>query len=271
MRNSNNGPLVSIIITNYNKSNFLLESVKSCLKQSYKKNEIIFFDDKSSDNSLEKIKNFKLKNKYNFRIISNSKKKKDFATFSHISAIKKGLSKAKGKYIFLLDSDDYFHQNKLKEIIKILLKENIKVISSTTFNPELSLKKGNFTKVKPNNFDKSDINIGVKYLLKLNMYNHVQGLIVKNNKVIIKEGIYGTKKMIQSINKINKNNGILIKFPKKKQDLRVDLPTVGLDTFKDCKKYGLKGIVLKANQNIILDKKKCIKFANKNNIFLKVL
>ena len=159
----------------------------------------------------------------------------------------------------------------IKDIIKILLKENIKVISSTTFNPELSLKKGNFTKVKPNNFDKSDIKIGVKYLLKLNMYNHVQGLIVKNNKVIIKEGIYGTKKMIQSINKINKNNGILIKFPKKKQDLRVDLPTVGLDTFKDCKKYGLKGIVLKANQNIILDKKKCIKFANKNNIFLKVL
>jgi len=137
----------------------------------------------------------------------------------------------------------------IKEIIKILLKE----------------------KVKPNNFDKSDIKIGVKYLLKLNMYNHIQGLIVKNNKVIIKEGIYGTKKMIQSINKINKNNGILIKFPKKKQDLRVDLPTVGLDTFKDCKKYGLKGIVLKANQNIILDKKKCIKFANKNNIFLKVL
>ena len=125
MRNSNNGPLVSIIITNYNKSNFLLESVKSCLKQSYKKNEIIFFDDKSSDNSLEKIKNFKLKNKYNFRIISNSKKKKDFATFSHISAIKKGLSKAKGKYIFLLDSDDYFHQNKLKEIIKIF-EENYK-------------------------------------------------------------------------------------------------------------------------------------------------
>ena len=126
MRNSNNGPLASIIITNYNKSNFLLESVKSCLKQSYKKNEIIFFDDKSSDNSLEKIKNFRIKNNYNFRIISNSKKKKDFATFSHISAIKKGLSKAKGKYIFLLDSDDYFHRNKLKEIIKIFEENNQK-------------------------------------------------------------------------------------------------------------------------------------------------
>ena len=35
--------------------------------------------------------------------------------------------------------------------------------------------------------------------------------------------------------------GILIKLPKKKQDLRADLPTIGLDTLKDCKKAKLKG------------------------------
>ena len=118
MKNINNGPLATIIITNYNKTNFILKSVKSCLKQDYKNKEIIFFDDKSSDNSLNKIKNFKKKNKYNFKIISNSSKKKDFATFNHIKAIKKSLAKAKGKYIFLLDSDDYFHPNKIKKIIK---------------------------------------------------------------------------------------------------------------------------------------------------------
>jgi len=118
MKNTKTGSLASIIITNYNKSNFILESVRSCLKQTYKNKEIIFFDDKSTDNSLKIIKNFKKKNKYNFRIISNLNKKKNFATFNHIFAVKKGLSKAKGKYIFLLDSDDFFHQDKLKEIIK---------------------------------------------------------------------------------------------------------------------------------------------------------
>ena len=61
MKNINNGPLATIIITNYNKTNFILESVKSCLKQNYKNKEIIFFDDKSSDNSLNKIKDFKKK------------------------------------------------------------------------------------------------------------------------------------------------------------------------------------------------------------------
>ncbi len=46
----------------------------------------------------------------------------------------------------------------------------------------------------------------------------------------------GTKKMILSIKKSKKIKAILIKLPKKKQDLRVDLPTIGLDTLKDCKK-----------------------------------
>ena len=45
-------------------------------------------------------------------------------------------------------------------------------------------------------------------------------------------------KKIKRKNKILK--GILIKFPKKKQDLRVDLPTIGLNTLVQCKKSGLK-------------------------------
>ena len=47
------------------------------------------------------------------------------------------------------------------------------------------------------------------------------------------------------ISKLKKgsNSGILIKFPKTKQDFRMDLPTIGFGTLKDCKKHGLKGIV----------------------------
>ena len=74
--------------------------------------------------------------------------------------------------------------------------------------------------------------------------------------------------MIRSIPKTKKHKGILIKLPKTKQDLRVDLPTIGLETFKDCKKAGIKGIVVKSNQNIILNKNQSIKFADKNKLFL---
>ena len=159
----------------------------------------------------------------------------------------------------------------LKELIKILKENKIKVIKSNFFNPELTLQKGNYSNLKPNKLDSISIKRGIKSLNNLNPHNHVQGLIIKNNTVIKKETLKGTKKMLQSIDTVKNSGGILIKFPKKKQDLRADLPTIGLDTLKDCKKAKLKGIVLKSNQNIFMNKNMCIKFANKNKIFIKVI
>ena len=76
--------------------------------------------------------------------------------------------------------------------------------------------------------------------------------------------------MLQTINKDKSSQGILIKFPKMSQDLRIDLPTIGFDTIKDCKKFGIKGIVLKSKQNIFMEKNKSIEYANKNKIFITV-
>ena len=159
----------------------------------------------------------------------------------------------------------------LKELIKILAENKIKVIKSNFFNPELTLTKGIYTKIKPINSDLENIKIGIKNLNKINAYNHTQGLVVRNKKIISKENQKGTKKMLQSIKKNHKHFGILIKFPKKKQDIRADLPTIGIDTFRDCKRAGIKGIVLKSKRNIFLDKQKSIQFANKNNIFIKII
>jgi len=159
----------------------------------------------------------------------------------------------------------------LKEIIKILKEQKIKTISSLTFNPELTLKKGNYSKLKPNKNDKIDINKAIKTLNKLGKYNFSQGTVVRNNKIIAIEGRGGTEKMlIKCKSKKFKNNGVLVKFPKRKQDLRVDLPTVGFKTLKQCKISGIKGIVLKSYQNVFLEKNKCILFANKNKMFISV-
>ena len=68
-----------------------------------------------------------------------------------------------------------------------------------------------------------------------------------------------------------RNHGVLVKFPKNRQDLRVDLPTIGFNTFKQSKTAGLKGIVVKNKQHVFLDKNKCIKFANKNKMFISVI
>ena len=157
----------------------------------------------------------------------------------------------------------------LKEIIKILAQNNIRTENSLTFNPELSLKKGNYSKTKPNKQDQLDIKKAIKTLNNLGQYNFSQGVVVRGKKVISVEGKGGTKKMLEkSRSKKFRNHGVLVKFPKKKQDLRVDLPAIGLKTIKQSKTAGLKGIVIKSKQHVFLDKSKCIKFANKNRMFI---
>jgi UDP-2,3-diacylglucosamine hydrolase len=159
----------------------------------------------------------------------------------------------------------------LKEIIRILAQNKIRTENSLTFNPELSLKKGHYSKIKPNKQDQLDIKKAIKTLNNLRQYNFSQGVVVRNKKVVSIEGKGGTQKMlVKCRSKKFKNHGVLVKFPKKKQDLRVDLPTIGLKTLKQSKTAGLKGIVLKNKQHVFLDKSKCINFADKNKMFISV-
>ncbi len=107
--------LVSILIASYNKEKFVKRCINSCLKQSYKNLEIIFFDDASRDNSFEIAKKIK-----NIKVFRNKKKINldKFNTYHQINSYNKALDKSKGKYILLLDSDDFFKKNKVKEIVK---------------------------------------------------------------------------------------------------------------------------------------------------------
>ena len=61
---------VSILITNFNKSHYLNETLKSCINQNFKNKEILIFDDCSTDNSLKIIEKFKKK----IKIKKNKKK-----------------------------------------------------------------------------------------------------------------------------------------------------------------------------------------------------
>jgi len=157
----------------------------------------------------------------------------------------------------------------LKEIISILNKEKITTISSLTFNPELSCKRGNYSIIKPNKQDNLDIKKAINTLNNLGKHDFSQGVIVRDSKVLAIEDKDGTTKMLNSFkSKKILNDGVLVKFPKEKQDLRIDLPTIGLKTLLQCKSAGLKGVVLKSNRNVFLERKKCIEYANKNKMFI---
>ena len=158
----------------------------------------------------------------------------------------------------------------IKEIISIFKKEGIKTIRSNFFTPELTLTKGNYSNYRPDLEDKKSILNALKSLNKTNPYGHVQSAVSRKNFIVLEKN-EGTEKMLKKIKKKKGiRNGVLVKYPKKKQDTRIDLPTVGIETLKQCKRAGLKGIVLKHRKNIFLDKSNCIKYANKNKIFITV-
>ena len=75
----------------------------------------------------------------------------------------------------------------LKEVINIFKKEKIVTLSSLFYTPKLSLKKGTHTKLKPNNKDKKDIKKAISFLSKINSHNFSQGVVVRNDKVLIVE------------------------------------------------------------------------------------
>jgi len=110
--------LASILINNFNNQNYLNKCIQSCLNQSYKNIEIIIFDDKSTDNSKKILKKYKRKN---IKIIFNKFKKFKSGPLNQLDAIYKSSQKSKGKYIFLLDSDDYFLKNKVSSCVKTFL------------------------------------------------------------------------------------------------------------------------------------------------------
>jgi glycosyltransferase involved in cell wall biosynthesis len=108
-------PLVSILIASYNKEKFVSRCIESCLFQSYKNIEIIFFDDGSTDNSYQIAKRYKKIN-----VIKNTKKNKNskFNTYPQLNSYVHAFKKSKGKIISFLDSDDYYQKNKIKEIVE---------------------------------------------------------------------------------------------------------------------------------------------------------
>jgi glycosyltransferase involved in cell wall biosynthesis len=112
----------SIVVANYNNSNFIEECINSLNSQTYKNIEIIFFDDNSKDNSVDVIKNFT-----NVKIIQN-KIQTEYGSLNQMNAFKKSVHLSTGDIIFFLDSDDYFKKDKVEKIINYFLEHKNKKI-----------------------------------------------------------------------------------------------------------------------------------------------
>lgn len=107
-------PKVSVIIPTHNRSNLLIEAIKSVINQSYQDYEILVIDDASTDDTEEVIKSIN-----NEKIIYI----KNESSMGGSQTRNIGIKRSSGEYIAFLDDDDIWLENKLEKQIKII-KEN---------------------------------------------------------------------------------------------------------------------------------------------------
>jgi glycosyltransferase involved in cell wall biosynthesis len=113
--------MVSIIVPNYNHAPFLKQRFESILNQTYTDFELIILDDCSTDNSREVIEQYQSNTKIS-KIIYNEQNSGN--TFKQWN---KGISYAKGEYIWIAESDDFCEKNFLEKLLSYL--ENDKEIA----------------------------------------------------------------------------------------------------------------------------------------------
>jgi glycosyltransferase involved in cell wall biosynthesis len=106
--------LVSVLLINYNKEEFIPRCLDSLVKQDFKNFEVIFSDDMSKDNSIGIVK--KYQKKLNLKIVKGSNRTKH-GSYNQMNSILRAFKKSSGKIILFLDSDDFFYNKKISTIM----------------------------------------------------------------------------------------------------------------------------------------------------------
>lgn len=179
------------------------------------------------------------------------------------------------KLLAKIAKDKFFGDNKLlSSVTEFLSERGFNIIGVQEILNNLVVEAGNFTTSHPNEEDLNDIELAVKVVKQLGDLDIGQGAIVQDRIVLGVEAIEGTDGLIERCGKlkITKNySGVLVKCSKPNQELRMDLPTIGIDTIKKMHEAGFKGIVIEAKKSIFLDQIEVVEYANKYGMFISAI
>jgi len=159
----------------------------------------------------------------------------------------------------------------LSIIAKFFEEHGLKVISPNSILPSLLTPSGILGKIKPDQDDFKDIEIGKTVLAKLSDMDIGQAVIVENSYVLGIEAAEGTDKLTMrcaDLKRETMRKGILVKMKKITQDKRLDLPTIGTNTVDYVYKANLRGIAVNAHSSIIINLPEVITLADKYGIFV---
>ena len=179
--------------------------------------------------------------------------------FKNLKPDLRGLAIA-GKLLIFHDDDI------LRTVAGELEKEGISVVSSAVYLPELLAPDGCFTKRKPSKEEMTDIEFGWKMAKELGRLDVGHCVVVKRKTVLALEAIDGTDKTILRGGELAHKGAVVNKVCKPDQDLRFDLPAVGLSTIKTMSMVKASALAIESGKTLIFDKEAMIKLANDKGI-----
>jgi len=154
----------------------------------------------------------------------------------------------------------------LSAFANALEKEGINVKASTFLLPDLLAKEGCWTKRKPSRSENSDIKLGWSLAKEIGRLDIGQCIVVGGGSVLAVEAIDGTDATIQRGGALGKGTGVVVKVCKPNQDLRFDIPAVGMQTIQVMYEAGARALVVEAGKAVVFDREEMIDLANKHDI-----
>jgi UDP-2,3-diacylglucosamine hydrolase len=162
----------------------------------------------------------------------------------------------------------------LRAVIKFFEKEGLKILRIDELLDCVISTKSTLTRHQPTTQNFEDIALGMKAIKSFSHFDVGQSLVIAQKQIIAVEALEGTDEMIKrcaSLKVEYKNNAVLLKMKKAKQSLKADLPTIGVETIKNCFESKIGGIAIQANSTLVLDKAEVIKKADELGLFLTVI
>ncbi len=156
-------------------------------------------------------------------------------------------------------------------IIRVFEAAGFKVRSASEFVPDFLLPAGDATKLAVSDQNLKDIERAKAVLSALSPLDVGQACVASAGQIIAVESVAGTDWMLSSLTRRSERvptGGMLVKAPKIGQDLRVDMPTIGIETVEAAAAARLRGIAFAAGQVMVLDPELTIERANQLGLIL---
>jgi UDP-2,3-diacylglucosamine hydrolase len=150
----------------------------------------------------------------------------------------------------------------ISAVAEVLRGEGIELLNSTAFLAPLLAKPGTLSRTAPSAADQEDLAFGYRMADAIAALDVGQTIVVKDKAVVAVEAMEGTDAVIARAGDIAGGGTRVVKVAKPNQDMRFDVPVVGVATIEAMKAAGTTVISIDAGKTLIVDGERFFEAAN---------